>query len=279
MSGSRMGSHDPTIRVASGEVALALRTPEGAASLAVTERPGVIRIDGWGAGARWLVPHLSGLLGLDDDASAFAPTNGVVRKLWRRFPGTHLPRFPRVFDRIVRVTLRQLVPWQEACGSWRHLVAELGESSPGPLELRLPPSAETLRKTPDYELVALGIRPKQARTLRRIAQRVERLERAATLDPEAFAKTLGAIPGIGPWTTAYAQGSALGYPDAVLLGDYKLPHTVAYVLAGEPRASEERMLELLERHRGHRFRVIRLVWMSGVSAPRRGPRQAPYRAR
>lgn len=57
------------------------------------------------------------------------------------------------------------------------------------------------------------------------------------------------------------------------LGAYNLPHTVAYVLAGEARASEERMLELLEPYRGrHRFRVIRLLWMNGVSAPRRGPR-------
>jgi hypothetical protein len=32
------------------------------------------------------------------------------------------------------------------------------------------------------------------------------------------------------------------------------------------------MLELLEPYRGHRFRVIRLLWMNGVQAPRRGPR-------
>jgi hypothetical protein len=40
------------------------------------------------------------------------------------------------------------------------------------------------------------------------------------------------------------------------------------------------MLELLEPYRGHRYRVTRLLEMSGVRPPRFGPRLAPrdYRA-
>lgn len=279
MSGSRMGARDPVTRVRKDSVALALRTPEGAASLEVAGRPGVLEVHGWGEGAPWLVPHLRGLFGLEDDARAFAPAGGPLRRLQRRFPGAHLPRFPRVFDRVVRVVLRQLVTWEEACGTWARLVRELGEDSPGPHDLRLPPSAQALRETPDYALVALGVRPKQARTLREVAKRAARIERAATSGPDALAAELDAVRGVGPWTTGYVRGSALGCPDAVLLGDYNLPHTVAYVLAREPRASDERMLELLEPYRGHRFRVIRLLWMNGVSAPRRGPRLEPYRPR
>jgi 3-methyladenine DNA glycosylase/8-oxoguanine DNA glycosylase len=209
---------------------------------------------------------------LDDDPSAFTPEDGAVRRLARRFEGAHLPKFPLVFDRLVRVTLLQVVTWQEACRSWERLVRELGEDAPGPLDVRVPPSVEKLRATPDYALIGLGIRPKQARTILRIAKYASRIEAAASSGALALATLLGALPGIGPWTIAYVQGAALGCPDAVLLGDYNLPHTVAYVLAGEPRGSEERMLELLEPYRGHRFRVIRLLWMNGVSAPRRGPR-------
>ena len=272
MSGSRLGAYDPATRIEEGAIALALRTPEGTASVAVAQRDGTLEVQGWGDGARWLLPHLHGLLGLEDDPSSFTPEDGVVRKLSRQFMGTHLPKFPRVFDRVVRVTLLQVVTWQEACRSWGRLVRELGEDSKGPLDVRLPPSAETLRSTPDYALIALGIRPKQARTILRIAKYASRIEAAAESGAPALATLLGALPGIGPWTIAYVQGNALGCPDAVLLGDYNLPHTVAYVLAGEPRASEERMLELLEPYRGHRFRVILLLWMNGVSAPRRGPR-------
>lgn len=272
MSSSRLGAYDPTTRVEEGAVALALRTPEGAASVSVVQRGSTLEIQGWGVGARRLVPHLRGILGLEDDPSSFTPQDGEVGRLWRRFKGTHLPKFPRIVDRVVRVTLLQVVTWQEACRSWGRLVRELGEDSPGPLDVRMPPSIEKLRSTPDYALVALGIRPKQARTILRLAHDASRIEAAAESGAEALATRLGAVAGIGPWTIAYVQGNALGCPDAVLLGDYNLPHTVAYVLAREPRASEQRMLELLDPYRGHRFRVIRLLWMNGVRAPRRGPR-------
>jgi 3-methyladenine DNA glycosylase/8-oxoguanine DNA glycosylase len=277
MSSSRMGLYDPVTQIKDDAFAFALHTPEGHASVAVRQSPDTVDVEGWGEGAPWLTPHLRALLGLDDDASAFTPEGGVVRQLWRRFPGIHLPRFPRVFDRVVRVTLLQLVTWQEACRSWGRMVRELGEASPGPIDVRLPPSAETLKSTPDYELIGYGIRPKQARTILRLAKYAGRIEEAAAAGPELLATRLNALSGIGPWTIAYVLGNALGYSDAVLLGDYSLHHTVAYVLAGEPRATQERMIELLEPYRGHRFRVIRLLWMNGVSAPRRGPRHDAYR--
>jgi len=65
---------------------------------------------------------------------------------------------------------------------------------------------------------------------------------------------------------------ALGDRDVVSLGDYHLPHQVSWALAGEARGSEARMLELLEPYRGHRARVIRLLTLGGIQAPRFGPR-------
>lgn len=275
MSGSRLGAYDPATRIADNAVALGLPTPDGPATVAAVQKDGALEIEGWGLGAGWLVPHLSGIFGLDDDPGAFAPEGGVVKKLWRKHSGMHLPKFPRVFDRLIRVTLLQVVPWHDACRTWGKLAAELGDNAPGPLDIRLPPSAETLKSTPDYTLVALGIRPRQARTLIRAAKHERRIEAAAESGTDELAAALEAIPGIGAWSIAYVLGSALGFSDAVLVGDYGLPHTVAYVLAGEPRASEERMLELLAPFHGHRFRVIRLLWVNGVSAPRRGPRYDP----
>ena len=80
------------------------------------------------------------------------------------------------------------------------------------------------------------------------------------------------MPGIGPWTAAEVGVRALGDQDAVSVGDFHLPHLVAFALAGEPRGSDERMLELLEPYRGQRARVVRLLEMSGLQAPRYGPR-------
>ena len=68
---------------------------------------------------------------------------------------------------------------------------------------------------------------------------------------------------------------AWGDPDALSVGDYHIPNLVAFALAGEPRADDARMLELLEPYRGQRGRVQRLLELSGISAPRYGPRRPP----
>ena len=89
--------------------------------------------------------------------------------------------------------------------------------------------------------------------------------------PDAYAR-LTAVPGIGPWTAAEVGIRALGDPDAVSVGDFHLPNLVSFALAGEPRADDARMLELLEPFRGQRARVIRLLELSGIRIPRYGPR-------
>jgi hypothetical protein len=50
---------------------------------------------------------------------------------------------------------------------------------------------------------------------------------------------------------------------------------VAWALAGEPRADDARMLELLEPYRGQRGRVQRYLEVGRITAPRYGPRMAP----
>ena len=69
---------------------------------------------------------------------------------------------------------------------------------------------------------------------------------------------------------------ALGDPDAVSVGDYWLKHIVSYALTGEPRGTDERMLELLEPWRGQRGRVCRLLMHGAPPLPRFGPR-LPFR--
>jgi 3-methyladenine DNA glycosylase/8-oxoguanine DNA glycosylase len=68
---------------------------------------------------------------------------------------------------------------------------------------------------------------------------------------------------------------AFGDPDAVSVGDFHVPNMVAWALAGEPRAGDARMLELLETYRGQRGRAQRLLELGRIVAPRRGPRLAP----
>ena len=116
--------------------------------------------------------------------------------------------------------------------------------------------------------------------IRRAAREATRLERLTDLPGTrlevgmAAAAVLQAIPGIGVWTAAEVTLRALGDPDAVSVNDFHLKNLVSFALAGEPRGTDQRMLDLLEPWRGHRARVVRLLELSGIAAPRYGPRYA-----
>jgi 3-methyladenine DNA glycosylase/8-oxoguanine DNA glycosylase len=111
-----------------------------------------------------------------------------------------------------------------------------------------------------------------ATTLIAAASRGAWLENAAELAPTAALKRLRAIPGVGAWTAAETARSAFGDPDALSLGDFHMPNLVAWALAGEPRGDDARMLELLEPYRGQRGRLVRILELSRIEAPRYGPR-------
>jgi 3-methyladenine DNA glycosylase/8-oxoguanine DNA glycosylase len=278
LASQRMGLYDPTCAVTDDLARLALRTPKGPTTLHAAQRGARLEVSAWGDGADWLLDRAAPLLGLEDEPPDFRSAPRPLRELARRYSGMHLPRLPRVFHRLAAIVLLQLVTHQDALRSWTSLVRALGEDAPGPEPLRLPPSAERLLSVSTDDLVALGVLPRQARTLRLAARHAAKIERAAEEGVESLEALLEAIPGIGPWSVQYALGNALGHADAVLLGDYNLPSAISWALLRDPRADDARMLELLEPYRGHRFRVIRLVWMSGVFPPRRGPRAPSRRA-
>jgi len=86
-------------------------------------------------------------------------------------------------------------------------------------------------------------------------------------------RRLRALPGIGPWTSAEIRQRACGDADAVSVGDYHLPATVGWALAGR-KVDDAGMLELLAPYAGHRYRVTRLVELGRAGPPRRGPRMS-----
>src|SRR2546423_13016300 len=95
------------------------------------------------------------------------------------------------------------------------------------------------------------------------------------MPPADCTRRLRALPGGGSWSVAEGAMVALGDADAGAVGDYHLPHQVAWALAGEPRGDDARMLELLEPFRPHRGRVLRLIEVAGPRPPPPGPRAPP----
>jgi 3-methyladenine DNA glycosylase/8-oxoguanine DNA glycosylase len=266
------GRGDPTIRFATDGIWRATRTPAGPATLRLRATLGGVAASAWGPGAEWALATLPDLVGASDDPTPLAPRHHVIAELVRRRPGLRLTRSNRPFEALLPAICEQKVTGTEARAAFRAIVRRHGQAAPGPAGLRLPPEASVLAGLPYFAFHPFGVERRRADVLRRAAALAPRLEGKAP--SEAYA-LLASLPGIGPWTVAEVGRVAYGDPDAVSVGDYHLPNLVAWALAGEPRADDARMLELLEPYRGQRGRVQRLLEASGIQPPRYGPRLAP----
>lgn len=269
----REGAGDPCLRLSRSDAVRATRTPEGPATTELRVRGAELEADAWGPGAGWALEHVGELVGLRDDAGDLRPAHPLVRYLLLRLRGLRLGRTQGVFEALVPAIIGQKVTGREARTSYARLVRRYGETAPGPHGLHVPPSAGTLAGLGYYEFHPLGIERKRAEVLRRAAGDGDRVERLGTEPASSARRRLETIRGVGVWTSGHVARVALGDPDAVILGDYNLPHTVAYALAREERATDQRMLELLAPYPGQRGRVQRLIATACGPAPRRGPRR------
>lgn len=267
----RTGRADPSLRLEPRAALRASLTPQGPATVHLRVRDGRLEATGWGAGAGWALRQVPRLVG--DPERDWAPGHPVVARAHHRRPGLRLAVTGHVADILVPTVLGQQVTAAQAHRAWAGLVHRWGTPAPGPVEdLRVPPAPAVLARRPYWELHPLGVERRRAEVLRRASRQAERLQGDLT-DPDALARRLRSLWGIGPWTTAIVLRHAAGDPDTVEVGDYHLKNLVAWNLAGEPRASDRRMLELLEPFAGRRGRVVLLLRSAGRPAPRYGPRR------
>ncbi len=277
------GNGDRTIRIAPRDAWWTTRTTAGPATLHLSVEPGALTAEAWGPGAEIVVARAGRLVGLEPTRQPTGALTEIadarIAGLARRRPGVRTLRTEAVFEALVAAIVEQKVTGFEAHRVWHGLVRRYGEPAPGPagpdLGLRLFPAPATLAALPYYAYHPVGLERRRAELIRAVAARATWFEAIVDLPlPAAYARLL-AVPGIGPWTAAEVAVRALGDDDAVSVGDFHIPNLVAWVLAGEPRADDTRMLELLEPYRGRRALVIRLLELSGSMAPRYGPRLAP----
>ncbi|MCV0402945.1 MAG: DNA-3-methyladenine glycosylase 2 family protein [Chloroflexi bacterium] len=271
----RHGAGDRTIRLSRRSAAWATLTPDGAATARLDVLDDELHVRAWGDGAGWMAQHAPALVGEDDRPEELVAQHSLIRDLQRRHPGLRLPSSRRVVHALVPSIFEQKVTGTEAFRAYAGLLRRYGSPAPGPMDLLLPPAPATLAGLPYHAFHPLGVERRRADVVRRAAARHAWLEAA---DDAALAtRRLMSLPGVGPWTAAEVVRSAFGDPDAVSVGDFHIPNMVAWALAGEARADDARMLEILEPYRGQRGRVQRLLEVAGFTAPRYGPRMAPRR--
>ena len=277
------GRSDPTFRIdEAGAVWRTSLTPDGPATIRVTGR----RTGEANAGCAW--PRRPGARAppgcsmpclprsaCDDDAGGFDPrAHPVLAQVALRHPGLRIGRTGRLMEALIPAILEQKVVGLEAHRAWRFLLARFGAPPPGPAPrgMRVFPDAKTWRRIPSWDWHRAGVEGVRAQTIFRAASVADSLERLLTLTNAEADRGLRTIPGIGVWTSAETMQRAAGDPDAVSVGDYNLPKAVGWALAGRQTTDDAAMLELLAPYAGHRHRVTRLVELSGLSPPRRGPR-------
>ena len=280
LSTLRHGGGDPTfIRGRGGSVVRGLRTPEGLATLELQTRPADAEVvaRAWGPGAEWALDGIPDLLGESDDASGFVAHHELVAQAARRFTGWRVPRSRLVFESLAPAVIEQKVTGKEAFAGFRQLVRRFGEPAPGPyasVGLFVQPSPAAWAAIPSWHWLKASVDPARSRTVVGAARAAGRLEQTVDMAPLAGRTRMRALPGIGAWTAAEVAQRALGDADAVSFGDYHVAKDITWALLGEVR-DDDVLAELLEPYAGHRYRVQRLLELSGYRRPRHGLRMAP----
>lgn len=280
---------DPTVRLAPGRFERATITPDGPGSIRVTwERRAaphadtvtdtvahtVAHVETFGDGAVWLLDRADRLLGVTDDVTGFEPLERPLRDLWRRHRGDRIPATGTLWHDVAWFVVQQRIDTTSAAEQWRRLVSDMGTPAPGLDGLMVPPEPGAIARLSYHHVHRYGIERQRAEYLRHAARAAGRLQRLVDegVAVDAAMPLLRSVPGIGPWTATCLAAQTWGDADTVVLGDDGIPSMVAWLLAGERRADDARMLELLEPFRPHRQRIVRLGYAGDVSPPRRAPR-------
>ena len=270
----RRGPGDPCLRIESdGTIWRTSLQRSGPVTARIARTaPDTVVCQAWGEGAAEFIENLPALLGADDDAAGFQPSDPIVARAHARVPHLRIGRTGRVLEALIPAILEQRVQGVDSFRSWRILVTRFGTPAPGPApgRMRVPPPAQVWRRIPSWDFHRANVDPGRARTIVGAATRADALERLSARRDNSAALT--SLPGVGIWTAAETAQRAFGDADALSVGDYHLAAMIGWTLLGRP-VDDATMVDLLEPVRPHRYRAVRLLEVSGLARlPRRGPR-------
>ena len=284
----RVGGGDPTTRLTDHSFLHASFTPDGPATLwlrwsrdpAPVDACGLVA-EAWGPGRDWMLSGIDSLTGAGDRPSEatqhFDGAPSAVSRALRDTHTIHIGASRNLYHALLPTVIAQRITGNEALRQWRRLCRALGAPAPGPAavagDLLLPPAPDSLQSRPAWWFHPLGIEAKRARALAQVARHHDKFWDWSITGTATAGSRLRLIHGVGPWTVGSVLGPALGDADAVPIGDFHFPHIVAWNLAGEARATDARMLELLAPYQGQRGRVLRALVRCGKDAPAFGPRR------
>ena len=159
----RRGLGDPCFRApGDGSIWRTSLLPTGPVTARISRAaPNAAHCAAWGGGAQEFVEMLPAMLGLEDDASDFAPRHPTVAAAHQRVPHLRLGRTGLVLEALIPAIIEQRVPGADAFRSWRVLVTKYGTAAPGPAPdgMRVLPTAQVWRSIPSWEFHRANVDP------------------------------------------------------------------------------------------------------------------------
>jgi AraC family transcriptional regulator of adaptative response / DNA-3-methyladenine glycosylase II len=214
---------------------------------------------------------VSGLLGLEQDAAAFAR---LARKLGlaRLVAGRAAMRVAQtasIFDGLVWSIIGQQINFAFACVLKRRLVERTGRKMTN--GLHAPPTPAAIAALEARELLPLQFSRAKADyligTARRVAEGTLDLSALHGMSATRAERTLLEIRGLGPWSVNYVMMRALGFPDCVPLGDTGVTSGLQAVLKLEERPDIDGTRRLMTVFSPYRSLATAHLWQFNQPIP------------
>lgn len=223
---------------------------------------------GYGAEAHALV---IGLLGLDQDATAFARLAkklGLARLIDGR-PELRISQTPSIFDGLLWSIIGQQINFPFACLLKRRLVERTG--IPLSAGLYAPPTPAAVATLETSDLLPLQFSRQKAdyviQTARLITKGKLLPSNLRALSATRAERTLLAVRGLGPWSVNYLMMRALGFADCVPYGDTGVTSGLQSLLKLDERPDVDATRRLMPMFSPYRSLATAHLWQFNQPTP------------
>jgi AraC family transcriptional regulator of adaptative response / DNA-3-methyladenine glycosylase II len=216
---------------------------------------------------------VAGLLGLDQEAAAFArlARRLGLGRLVRHREGLRIVQTASVFEGILWAVIGQQINLPFACRLRRRLIERTSAPFPGSEGLFAPPTPAAVAALTPAELRPLQFSRQKAGCVTAIARLVAdgALDLASLrhLSATRAERTLLAVRGLGPWSVNYLMMRSLGFPDCLPLGDTGVTSGLQALLTLEERPDSAATRRLMAVFSPFRSLATAHLWQYRQSLP------------
>ena len=249
----------------------AVQLSNGPAVLRLRLAPSVIHAEISAGSAVEAHAVVIGLLGLDQDAAAFARLAnklGLARLVAGRAE-LRISQTTSVFDGVLWAIIGQQINFPFACLLKRRLFERTGTLLPN--GLFAPPTPASVAALDPSELLPLQFSRQKADYVIAIARLITQgqldLESLRAMSATRAERNLLAIRGLGPWSVNYLMMRALGFADCVPYGDTSVTSNLQELFQLEERPDIDATRRLMAVFTPYRSLATNHLWQFNQTAP------------